>query len=139
MPPSTTLTARPLSDAPQSKSLLVVGLCAAWCNTCGDFEHAFDAMASSRPDAAFAWIDIEDDADLVGDVDVENFPTIAVFRDGRLVHFGTSLPQPAVVARLLESLDAASRTVAADPGIAELPTRLARLEPDRAGRILRGR
>ena len=83
-----TALARALDERP----LLVVGLCAAWCGTCADFSAAFDRLAASRPDAAFVWLDIEDDADVVGDVDVENFPTLAIYERGRPVHFGTSLP-----------------------------------------------
>lgn len=114
-----------LGRALAANAFLVVGLCAAWCNTCTAFRDGFDELAGARSDATFVWLDIEDDADLAGDIDVENFPTIAVFREGRLLHFGTSLPQPAIVARLLASLDDEARTVAADPAVAALPERLA--------------
>lgn len=105
---------------------LVVSLCAAWCDTCSSFQHGFEALATSRPDATFLWLDIEDDAELVGDIDVENFPTIVVFHRGRPVHFGTSLPQAPIVARLLLSLDAGSATVAASSAATTLFDRVAR-------------
>jgi thioredoxin 1 len=124
------------SDA-LSRPLLVVGFCAAWCDTCGDFLATFDALAGARRDAAFVWLDIEDDADLAGDIDIENFPTLAVFDRGRPIHFGTSLPQASIVRRLLDSLDATSRTIAADAGIAGLPARLAAMTPEAATRTLR--
>jgi thioredoxin reductase (NADPH) len=138
-PSSTTIAVSPPIDVFGARPLLVVGLCAAWCNTCGAFEAAFTALAARHDDATFAWLDIEDDADIAGDIDVENFPTIAVFRDARLVLFGTSLPHAAVVSRLLDSLDATSRTVDVAPAVAALAERLARLDPDRAVRVLRGR
>jgi len=103
---------------------LVVGFCAAWCNTCGDFRSAFEAQAARRPEARFVWLDIEDDADIVGDIDIENFPTIAIFVDERLLHFGVSLPHGPVVGRLLDSLEVASPTIAADEAITELPGRI---------------
>jgi thioredoxin reductase (NADPH) len=84
--------------------MMVVTLCADWCHTCGEFRAAFDRLQAQHPHAAFVWLDIEDDAEVVGDVEVENFPTLAVFASGRLVHFGVSLPQEAVVRRLLAAL-----------------------------------
>jgi thioredoxin 1 len=114
-----------LQRALATNAFLVVGLCAAWCNTCTAFRDGFDELASTRSDATFVWLDIEDDADLAGDIDVENFPTIAVYKDGHLLHFGTSLPQRAIVARLLSSLSDGARTVAADPAVTALPERLA--------------
>ena len=50
------------------------------------------------------WIDIEDDAELVGDLDVETFPTIVVC-DAQQVRFaGPVAPQPETLLRLLRSL-----------------------------------
>ena len=110
-----------------ARPLLVVGLCAAWCGTCAEFRSGFATLATQRDDATFVWVDIEDDADLAGDIDVENFPTIAVFEQGRAVHFGVSLPQAGLVRRLLETLDGESRTVATEPAVADLPRRLGQL------------
>ncbi|MEO8936006.1 MAG: thioredoxin family protein [Burkholderiaceae bacterium] len=114
-----------LRRALSANPFLVVGLCAAWCDTCTAFRHGFEALASARDDVTFVWLDIEDDADLAGDIDVENFPTIAVFNEGRLVHFGISLPQQAIVGRLLSSLSDGARTISADPAVVALPARLA--------------
>ena len=114
-----------LQRALAANAFLVVGLCAAWCNTCTEFRDGFDELASARSDATFVWLDIEDDADLAGDIDVENFPTIAIFKDGGLLHFGTSLPQQAIVARLLSSLSDGARTISAEPAVTALPERLA--------------
>ncbi len=79
-------------------------MCAAWCRTCTEFETAFAALAAQRPQMRFVWIDIEDDSDLCGDLDIEDFPTLAVFRGSDPLHFGASLPLRDVVGRLLDEL-----------------------------------
>jgi thioredoxin 1 len=107
---------------------LVFGLCAAWCGTCTEFREVFENLAELWPDVTFVWLDIEDDSTIAGDIDVENFPTLAVFRQGTPVHFGVSLPQEGVIRRLLSVL------LAGDPGpgvavpdeVAALPTLLER-------------
>jgi thioredoxin 1 len=104
---------------------LVVGLCAAWCNTCGEFREAFDELAQETSHTSFVWIDIEDDAEFAGEIEVENFPTIAVFHGDRLVHFGTSLPQKQIVVRLLASFDETSKTVSASAAVTGLRERIA--------------
>jgi thioredoxin len=91
--------------------LVVISLCAAWCHTCGEFREAFERIAAERGEVQFVWLDIEDDHEICGDIDVENLPTLAVFRGDVPVHFGVSTPQEATVARLIDEL--ASRTVSA--------------------------
>ena len=118
---------RPSPDETPDKTpaeRIVVGFCAAWCNTCGDFRTTFDRLAAERPATRFVWLDIEDDAETVGDVDVENFPTIAVYAGSRLLHFGVTLPHGGVVGRLIDALDANSPTFAASAAVATLPDRL---------------
>jgi len=114
-----------LATALARNTRLVVGLCAAWCNTCGEFRETFDELARETSDTSFVWIDIEDDAELAGEIDVENFPTIAVFHGDRLVHFGTSLPQKQIVVRLLASFDATSKTMSARAAVTGLRERIA--------------
>ena len=84
--------------------LVVVALCADWCGTCRDFQQVLDRLAEARPEIVFAWADIEDDAEFVGDIDVESFPTLAVFRAGQALHYGVSLPQEGLVARMIDTL-----------------------------------
>ncbi len=111
--------ARAFSDASR---LVVVSLCAAWCHTCNAFRAAYERLAIARPSIAFVWLDIEDDAALCGDVDVENFPTLAIYRGREPVHFGVSLPHAAVVGRMIDTLAASSQPLAAPPvAVAELP------------------
>lgn len=93
-----------LGQALVSDRLAVLFLCAAWCDTCGDFHATAQRLADSHPDIVFAWLDIEDDEAIVGDVDVENFPTLAIVRGETVLHFGVSLPHEAGVARLIEEM-----------------------------------
>ena len=109
--PVSRLAAQPAADAP----LVVLALCAQWCGTCREFRPTLERLAEARRDIVFAWADVEDDAELVGDLDVENFPTLALFRAGVALHYGVSLPHEAVVARLVETLAAA--TPRAAPGL----------------------
>lgn len=82
---------------------IVACLCAAWCGTCGSYRAAFDALAARHPDKVFVWIDIEDQADVVGDLDVENFPTLLLQHGETVAFFGTVLPDPAVADRMVQA------------------------------------
>jgi thioredoxin 1 len=121
------------SDAPalldlleRDAGLLVVCLCAAWCDACREFRRTFEHLADRHRSAGLVWLDIEDDSALVGDVDIENFPTLAVYRAGEPVFFGVTLPQEGTIARILASLDTPDARVLAVPQeIAELPAALA--------------
>lgn len=82
-------------------AVLVACLCAEWCGTCRDYRTAFDAMADAHPDFCFVWLDVEANADDVDDFDVENFPTLLIEDALTIRFFGTVLPQPGIVERLL--------------------------------------
>jgi len=106
-------------------SPLVVALCAAWCDTCTEFRVAFDRIGRARPGMVFLWLDIEDDSELCGDIEIENFPTLAIYRDGRLLHYGVSLPLEGTVSRLIDEIATRGDAgVAAPQAVLDLPTRL---------------
>jgi thioredoxin-like negative regulator of GroEL len=88
----------------QSQRWVVACLCAAWCNTCGDFQAPFMQLATRFPEVQFVWIDIEDQANVVGDLDVENFPTLLIQQNELVNFFGTVLPDAKLTERLLQSL-----------------------------------
>ncbi len=82
-------------------SMLVVCLCAEWCSVCRDYRSRFLQMQSKFAQAQFHWIDVEDEADLVDPLEVENFPTLllAVGQEPRF--FGPLTPQPEMLDRLI--------------------------------------
>jgi hypothetical protein len=85
----------------------VTCLCAEWCDTCTAYRAGFFDLAARFPQARFAWLDIEDDAEKVGDLEVENFPTLLVRRGDRTLFYGPLLPMHQHLSRLLEELLAA--------------------------------
>lgn len=83
-------------------------LCAAWCRLCDDYgpvlrQGMAELQAAGVP-LRWHWIDIEDEADLLGDLDVETFPTL-VIADAQQVRFaGPLTPQPETLRRLLRAI-----------------------------------
>lgn len=90
----------------------VVCLCAEWCGTCRDYRAVFEAQAHVHSGLRFVWVDVEDAPELLGDLDVETFPTVLVGRalaTGMVLDFaGPLLPQSAILERLLARVGAAS-------------------------------
>ena len=84
----------------------VVCLCADWCGTCRDYRPHFDALAGEFSDGRFVWYDIEDDAERVGHIDVETFPTLLIERAGHVVYLGPVLPDAGHARRLIASFAA---------------------------------
>ena len=84
----------------------VVCLCAQWCGLCRDYQSVVADMARRYPGLRFAWLDIEDQAELVGDLDVETFPTVLIADALGTRFFGPVPPQPQNLSRLLDSLSA---------------------------------
>lgn len=85
---------------------LVACLCAAWCGTCRDYRAGFDALATRFPEARFLWLDVEDDAELLDDYEVETFPTLLIQRQEAVLFFGAMLPHHDLLQRTLESFHA---------------------------------
>jgi hypothetical protein len=81
----------------------VVCLCAEWCRTCEGYGPAFAHRAARASDARHIWIDVEDDEALVGDIDIETFPTLLVLHGDRPMFFGPVLPHIDVVDRTLRA------------------------------------
>ena len=101
-------------------SIDIACLCAAWCRVCDDyaavFANACDELVHGGVALRRHWIDIEDEAELVGDFDVETFPTLVVIGPDSGVRFaGPLTPQPDTLRRLLRA------TVIAAPPDARWP------------------
>ena len=86
----------------------VVCLCADWCGACQAYRAVFsqtaEAVSQTHPGCRFVWVDVEDQADLVGDLEIETFPTLLVGDSDSLSFFGAVTPQPDVLRRLVNSL-----------------------------------
>jgi thioredoxin 1 len=85
----------------------VACLCAAWCHLCKDYAPVFEQICGEVVASGAAlqthWIDIEDEAERLGDFDVETFPTIVVADAGRVRFAGPVTPQPEALRRLLRA------------------------------------
>ncbi len=82
----------------------IISLCAQWCGTCRDWQPVVDAVAAAHPKMHWRWLDIEDDAALLGDLDVETLPTLLVGRGGDVLFYGPVLPKVELLTRLLSTL-----------------------------------
>lgn len=86
----------------------VICLCADWCGLCRDYKEVFAQVEALHPLSRFVWLDIEDEADWIGDIDVETFPTVLIAEGLDMRFFGPVTPQLQTLSRLLDSLEQAS-------------------------------
>ncbi len=84
-------------------SLLVVCLCAEWCGVCRDYRARFEQAQANFPQARFLWIDVEDEADLLDPLDVENFPTLLLAVGDEPRFFGPVLPSSDTLERMIRA------------------------------------
>lgn len=82
---------------------MVSCLCAEWCGSCREYRPGFEALAERFPQLAFAWVDVEDQPEVVDDIDVENFPTLVIQRNELVLFCGPMLPQLHLLERLIET------------------------------------
>ncbi len=102
-------------DSPAATDWTVVCLCAEWCDTCRDYRRAFDARAQRAGDARHLWVDIEDEADHLGELDIETFPTLLLLHGDAVRFFGPVLPQTDVIDGMLRSLPANAPAIGVAP------------------------
>jgi thioredoxin 1 len=92
--------------------LLVACLCADWCGACREYKPLFDSLARKFPNVRFLWVDVEDEADLIDPIEVEDFPTILIAKGQNPLFFGTVLPHIETLERLIQDkMTDASRSV----------------------------
>jgi thioredoxin-like negative regulator of GroEL len=115
-------------DPDSDRPWLVACLCAAWCRTCDDYRVTFETLRREFGGrAAFRWVDIEDDEDALGSLDVVDFPTLLIAA-GESIHFiGPVLPHVQTARQLVERALRGELAVVADPALAGLPGRIAAL------------
>ena len=88
----------------EADDIQVICLCADWCGVCRDYRPGFEGLASEFAGVAFNWVDIEAQADAMGDLDIENFPTLLIRRGESIVFFGTMLPHLGHLRRAIQSI-----------------------------------
>ena len=105
--------------------LLVSCLCAAWCRTCDDYRPGFEALQREfGPSARFEWIDIEDEAALLGNLDITNFPTLLIARGDDVAFFGPVMPHVQTARQLIQRALDGSLGATTDPSANGLPARI---------------
>lgn len=92
------------SAAPEAAALWVVCLCAEWCGACREYRPLLARVARAHPRFRFAWVDIEDHAELADAFDVETFPTLLVVGADGTRFLGPLLPHAETLSRLLGAL-----------------------------------
>lgn len=107
-------------------SLHVACLCAAWCRTCDAYRDVFEAACAELPqaDLHIRWIDIEDEADLIGDLDIETFPTLLIADDAQVRFAGPLTPQLETLRRVLRAHLADATPARVDADVLTLAARL---------------
>jgi len=109
--------------------LWVVCLCAQWCRVCEEYQGRFEQVRLSvlqdHPQSRFVWVDVEDEADLLDPLDIENFPTLLLAVGDSPRFFGVITPQAQTLERLVRSTAAdPTGTVLADPDTVALLTKI---------------
>ena len=104
---------------------LVACLCADWCGACREYKPLFDALARKFPNVRFLWVDVEDEADLIDPIEVENFPTVLIAKDLESdkspLFFGTVLPHIETLERLIQNkMSADELTALKDAAVVKL-------------------
>ncbi|VTU15715.1 MULTISPECIES: thioredoxin family protein [unclassified Variovorax] len=112
--------------APDDRSW-VVCLCAEWCGACREYRPLFEQVARAHAQFRFAWVDIEDHAELADEFDVETFPTLLIAGTDGTRFLGPLLPHAETLARLLGALQPAQ------PSAPEVATLLDALGREPAG------
>jgi len=88
-----------------NEGALVVCYCAEWCDSCRGYQQEFEALSKRWPQFTFVWVDIEENPELLGDDDVENFPTVLIQNATTNLFFGPLLPYISHLEKLLERCD----------------------------------
>src|SRR5438105_7917487 len=114
----------PAAPEPAARDWQVICLCAEWCGVCREWRDIFAQAAAAHPGIRFAWVDVEDEADAMGDVDIETFPTLLIAQGPRARFLGPVQPSAAHVSRMLAGLQSGAPGAAA---LAQADALLARL------------
>lgn len=124
-----TMTKSVLSSPAQGPAMHVFCLCAQWCGTCREYQPVFAQLASQWPEVKFVWVDIENHDDLLGDLDIENFPTLLIAdAQGQARFAGTVLPHAETLQRMCQAALAGDFPLINDPDWQNVTPDLMRLK-----------
>lgn len=91
----------------QGGGIDVFCLCAAWCRLCEAYAAVFARvgaeLAAAHPGLRWRWVDVEDEAETLDDLDIETFPTLLVLAPEGLRFAGAIAPQEDTLRRLLRA------------------------------------
>lgn len=108
--------------------ILVACLCAGWCGVCRDYARVFAQVQAQLAPVRFVWVDVEDQAELVDPVEVDDFPTLLIANAAQPHFFGPLPPQPGTLERIVRE-----RGSAADASLAGRSDLVALVARIRAG------
>ena len=129
-----TMTKSVLSSPAQGPAMHVFCLCAQWCGTCREYQPVFAQLASQWPEVKFVWMDIENHDDLLGDLDIENFPTLLIAdAQGQARFAGTVLPRAETLQRMCQAALAGDFPLINDPDWQNVTPDLMRLKLGKLG------
>ena len=104
---------------------IVACLCAEWCGSCREYRDTFDAVARELGTTArFAWIDIEDTPDVMGEIEVESFPSVLIARGDAIVFYGALTPHASTLSSLVRKALTGEMGRVEDAALAGLPARV---------------
>ena len=101
------MSALPVPPPVDAATTWVVCLCAEWCGACREYRRVFAEVARAHPTLRFAWVDVEDHADIADDFDVETFPTLLIASAAGTQFLGPLLPHAETLSRMLTALPVA--------------------------------
>jgi hypothetical protein len=128
------MTKSVLSSPAQGPAMHVFCLCAQWCGTCREYQPVFAQLASQWPEVKFVWVDIENHDDLLGDLDIENFPTLLIAdAQGQARFAGTVLPHAETLQRMCQAALAGDFPLINDPDWQNVTPDLIRLKLGKLG------
>lgn len=110
---------------------LVACLCAEWCGSCREYRAVFERAArDAAAGVRFAWIDIEDHPEVMGDFEVESFPSL-LFANGSAVAFlGAVMPHASTLSSLVRRAMLGQLSTAEDRAVAGIAQRARALPGD---------